>query len=184
MPVTADYAWVPMPLFRWLKKQEVMRRAESLLSECCQRLDLPEKSFDRSAREWLVRRRWPEETSEMRRIVYAAALMAPGETVQAVHFPPRGRLDHEAFVDANFEEMALADLVRQKVDHFFARVGDVEVTDVHRAVTAQVERALIDGALAWSRGNQLKAAYALGLSRNTLRRKMRELDITLEARSS
>lgn len=167
----------PMPLFRWIKRQEVMRRAEELLAECCQRLDLPEKSFGRSAREWLLRRRWSEDGGEMRRVIYAAALSARGPEIEAVHFPPRGRADHEAYAEADFEAMALEDLVRQKIDHFFVRLGDLDVTDVHKAVIAQVERALIDGSLAWSQGNQLKAARALGINRNTFRRKMRELHI-------
>ena len=48
--------------------------------------------------------------------------------------------------------------------------GRVKKGDVHKAVIAQVERALIDGSLAWSQGNQLKAARALGINRNTFRR--------------
>ena len=41
----------------------------------------------------------------------------------------------------------------------------------------EVERPLIARALAATRGNQLKAADVLGLNRNTLRKKIRELDI-------
>jgi two-component system nitrogen regulation response regulator GlnG len=41
----------------------------------------------------------------------------------------------------------------------------------------QVERPLISLCLAATRGNQIKAAELLGLNRNTLRKKIRELDI-------
>jgi len=40
-----------------------------------------------------------------------------------------------------------------------------------------MERPLISMTLAATRGNQIKAAEILGLNRNTLRKKIRELDI-------
>jgi two-component system nitrogen regulation response regulator GlnG len=40
-----------------------------------------------------------------------------------------------------------------------------------------VERPLISLSLGATRGNQVKAALLLGLNRNTLRKKIRELDI-------
>jgi two-component system nitrogen regulation response regulator GlnG len=42
---------------------------------------------------------------------------------------------------------------------------------------AEVERPLIQMTLVETRGNQIKAAAMLGLNRNTLRKKIRELDI-------
>jgi len=44
-------------------------------------------------------------------------------------------------------------------------------------VLREVERPLILLTLGATRGNQLKAAQLLGLNRNTLRKKIRELDI-------
>ena len=40
-----------------------------------------------------------------------------------------------------------------------------------------LEEPLIGAALAATRGNQIKAAELLGLNRNTLRKKIRDLDI-------
>ena len=44
-------------------------------------------------------------------------------------------------------------------------------------VLREVERPLIVLTLGATRGNQIKAAHLLGLNRNTLRKKIRELDI-------
>ena len=41
----------------------------------------------------------------------------------------------------------------------------------------EVERPLISLSLSVTRGNQIRAAELLGLNRNTLRKKIRELDI-------
>jgi two-component system nitrogen regulation response regulator GlnG len=48
----------------------------------------------------------------------------------------------------------------------------------HRALR-ELEYPLISAALAATRGNQIKAAELLGLNRNTLRKKVRDLDIRL-----
>ncbi|MFA4873995.1 MAG: helix-turn-helix domain-containing protein [bacterium] len=168
-----------MPVIQWLKRREVQRRAEELLRECCQRLDLPEKAFGKGAREWIGRRRWEDDAAEMRQLVYYATLAAPGSVIEASHFPPRNRLDHEAFAQSSFDSLSLEEAVRHKVAHFFERLGRVEVQGVYDAVLAQVERPLIEQCLAWAGGNQLKAARALGINRNTLRRKMKDLGIPL-----
>jgi DNA-binding protein Fis len=115
----------------------------------------------------------------MRRLVYYAALTAPGAVVEAAHFPPRHRSDHEAFAKGQFDSLSLEEIVRHKVSHFFDRLGNVEAREVHRAVISQVERALIEQCLKWADGNQLKTARVLGINRNTLRKRMKELGIKI-----
>jgi len=44
-------------------------------------------------------------------------------------------------------------------------------------VLREIERPLIAATLGATRGNQIKAAHLLGLNRNTLRKKIRDLDI-------
>jgi two-component system nitrogen regulation response regulator GlnG len=44
-------------------------------------------------------------------------------------------------------------------------------------VLREIERPLIALTLVATRGNQIKAAQLLGLNRNTLRKKIRDLDI-------
>ena len=167
-----------MPILPWGKKHEAVKRAEELLRECCQRLDLEEKALGKSGREWIARRRWDEDPAEMRRLIYAAALASSGSAFEAAHFPPRRRRDHEAHAKAAFEGLALEEIVRHKVAHFFGQLGRVEVSGVHRTVLAQVEKPLVEESLRWAEGNQQKAARALGINRNTLRKKMKELKIT------
>ena len=50
-------------------------------------------------------------------------------------------------------------------------------SDIYDRVIAEVERPLIRLTLAATRGNQIKAAAMLGLNRNTLRKKIRDLEI-------
>jgi two-component system nitrogen regulation response regulator GlnG len=52
-------------------------------------------------------------------------------------------------------------------------------SDIYDRVLAEVERPLIQLTLAATRGNQIKAASMLGLNRNTLRKKIRDLEIAV-----
>ena len=49
--------------------------------------------------------------------------------------------------------------------------------DIYDQVMAEVERPLIQMTLAATKGNQIKAAAMLGLNRNTLRKKIKDLAI-------
>ena len=62
----------------------------------------------------------------------------------------------------------------------FARHGDdLPPPGLYHRVLRELEVPLVSAALAATRGNQIKAAEMLGLNRNTLRKKVRELDIKL-----
>lgn len=70
----------------------------------------------------------------------------------------------------------------QAVEHhlkayFDAHRGGLPATGLYGRVLREVEGPLISLSLEATRGNQLKAARLLGLNRNTLRKKIRKLDI-------
>jgi two-component system nitrogen regulation response regulator GlnG len=48
---------------------------------------------------------------------------------------------------------------------------------LYHRILRELEYPMISAALAATRGNQIKAAELLGLNRNTLRKKVRDLDI-------
>jgi two-component system nitrogen regulation response regulator GlnG len=50
---------------------------------------------------------------------------------------------------------------------------------LYHRILREIEYPLISIALAATRGNQIKAAELLGLNRNTLRKKVRDLDVRL-----
>jgi two-component system nitrogen regulation response regulator GlnG len=72
----------------------------------------------------------------------------------------------------------LAECVEQHLHAYFAGFGDtLPPPGLYDRVLREIEQPLIAAALAATHGNQLKAADMLGLNRNTLRKKIRDLDI-------
>jgi two-component system nitrogen regulation response regulator GlnG len=66
---------------------------------------------------------------------------------------------------------------RYLASHFASFGRDLPPPGLYDRVLQHVERPLLMAALAATRGNQIRAAVLLGLNRNTLRKKIRDLDI-------
>ncbi|OYW13265.1 MAG: hypothetical protein B7X02_02565 [Rhodospirillales bacterium 12-54-5] len=62
--------------------------------------------------------------------------------------------------------------------YFAAHEGGLPAPGLYQRLLARFEKPLIIQTLRATGGNQIKAADILGLNRNTLRKKMRELGIT------
>ena len=76
------------------------------------------------------------------------------------------------------KETNLTDMFSQHIERYFAATGDASpVPGLHRRILAEIEKPLIMETLYHTVGNQIKAAHILGLNRNTLRKKIKELNI-------
>jgi two-component system nitrogen regulation response regulator GlnG len=76
------------------------------------------------------------------------------------------------------EDATLTDAVDRHLQAMFAAHGDRLPPDgMYDRVISEVERPLLSLALGATRGNQLRAARLLGLNRNTLRKKIKDLDV-------
>lgn len=77
--------------------------------------------------------------------------------------------------DIKLLSRAMTDVVPALVDQLVASNSP----RLHREAMSLLERPLIVHALAMTGGNQLRAARLLGLNRNTLRKRCRELQLAL-----
>ncbi len=141
---------------------------------------LPAKSLDQSAIERLRQHRWPGNVRElenlMRRLAALYAQEMITDEVIGTELMESG-IDAEPVHGAGSPEpLALA--VERHIRQFLAASRDgMPMRDIYDQVIAEVERPLIQMTLSATRGNQIKAASMLGLNRNTLRKKIRDLDI-------
>ena len=68
----------------------------------------------------------------------------------------------------------LSQCVRDAMEEYFDTLGDQETTGLYQMVMREVERPLLACVLERTGGNQSVAAQILGVSRGTLRKKLRE----------
>jgi Fis family transcriptional regulator len=66
----------------------------------------------------------------------------------------------------------LREHVKQTVRNYFNTLNGAQPVDVFKLVTEEVEHALYEEVMAYTRGNQSLAARIMGISRGTLRTKL------------
>jgi Fis family transcriptional regulator len=69
--------------------------------------------------------------------------------------------------------MPLRDCVAQSVAQFLQDMGSTPPNDLHERILSEVERPLIQVVLEHTGGNQSRAAEILGMTRATLRNRIR-----------
>lgn len=70
-----------------------------------------------------------------------------------------------------------ASVERHLRDYFAAHENELPATGLYDRVLQEIERPLLSITLSQCHGNQLRAAELLGLNRNTLRKKIRDLGL-------
>ena len=138
---------------------------------------LPAKSFDGAAIERLQAYRWPGNVRELENLVRRlAALYAEAEI-------GGDAVAHELDTNATpvlppVSEDNLGATVERHLDRYFAaHGGGIPPEGLYARILREVERPLISLSLRATGGNQVRTARLLGINRNTLRKKLRELDI-------
>lgn len=74
---------------------------------------------------------------------------------------------------------SINDFLEEKLKRYLKKLTKLERSNLYDAVLSEVEKSLISIVLRETEGNQLKAAKALGINRNTLRAKIKEYKIRL-----
>jgi two-component system, NtrC family, nitrogen regulation response regulator GlnG len=154
---------------------------------------LPQKYIEQPALDRMKRYRWPGNIRELENLIRRLAALHPQEVIteQLVE----SELEHETRSPAPSDKSAnvlpaekepdtagqtLSTSVEQHLARLFRDCGDhLPPPGLYHRVIREIEIPLISAALAATRGNQIKAAELLGLNRNTLRKKVNDLDIRL-----
>ena len=88
--------------------------------------------------------------------------------------------DLQAPAGAVPEAGSLTDSLHFHLNNYFKSHGSgLPPNGLYERVLREVELPLIELSLEATRGNQIRAAELLGLNRNTLRKKIRDLDISV-----
>ena len=144
-------------------------------------LGLPGKSLDPDAITRLKAHNWPGNVRELENLVRRLAALYSEEHigVEAIEAELADTAPSEP-VNSTGEGENLSEAVERHLQAYFDAHGDaLPAPGIHERIVREVERPLISLCLAATRGNQIKAADLLGLNRNTLRKKIRELDIQI-----
>ena len=137
---------------------------------------MPPKVLDAAALEALKAYDWPGNVRELENLIRRLAALHSGDVIRAETV--RADLAAAAPAASADDSHSLGSAVEGSLARYFAAHDDgMPPPGLYDRVMAEVERPLISLCLSATRGNQIRAAKLLGLNRNTLRKKIRELDI-------
>ena len=142
-------------------------------------LGLPQKIIDPDGMKVLKNYHWPGNIRELENFIkrvsalYAEKIISP-ETIEKELFES-GHDEKDPSVRPS--ESLSESIERHLRGYFTAHGGELPTPGLYARVLKELERPLIALSLEATNGNQLRSADLLGLNRNTLRKKIRELDI-------
>ncbi len=134
----------------------------------------------RPALERLKRHRWPGNVRELENLARRLAALYPQETITAAVID--AELAQPALPVGGEEPRGEENLSAPRSSGISRAISPASTTACRRPglyhrILREIEYPLLSAALAATRGNQIRAADLLGVNRNTLRKKIRDLDI-------
>ncbi|TIT92404.1 MAG: AAA family ATPase, partial [Mesorhizobium sp.] len=134
--------------------------------------------------ELMKRYPWPGNVRELENLVRRLAALYSQDEISAEIIEAELKTGERSVVPDGGALIPDDLSIGQAVEHFLQRyfasfAGDLPPSGLYQRILAEVEYPLVLASMTATRGNQIKAAELLGLNRNTLRKKIRELGVNV-----
>jgi len=163
------------------RREDIPLLAEHFLQKYCALLSRPLRSFSREALEALAEHSWKGNVRELENLVQRLAVLAPGKLIRRADVACELAA---AAGPADPSRAPLEVLIEGRIREFTGRLGRAlhAERNLYALFVRQMERPLLRVVLEATGGNRLRAAALLGINRNTLRKKLAELGLSVPRR--
>ena len=151
------------------RREDIPALAGYFLKKSAAELGVETKQLAPQAEEYLSHLAWPGNVRQLENTCRWLTVMAPGQTVRVEDLPPELLAADTGNGGADWE-----DQLKNTVEQRLARGED----EIFKGINDSFERILIEAALKHAGGRKQDAARKLGWGRNTLTRKLKDLDLT------
>lgn len=155
------------------RHEDIPLLADFFLERNAIKLNAQRKSFTEEALIYLQTKSWQGNVRQLENLCHWVTIMAPGASVDISDLPTdfKREMDKTTGPEEGWHQ-----LLGREVDQLL-RKGN---TGLYEGLTQTFEKALISRALTFTAGRKIEAANLLGIGRNTISRKMSELNLSID----
>ena len=165
------------------RQQDIGMLARHFLQRSAQQLAVEPKRLGEAALRELQQFAFPGNVRQLENICHWLTVMAPASLIDSKDLPPEvlGQSQGSVLPAATARELVVPqDAIvswQQGLEQQATALLQAGESDIWPGLIAECERALIRAALAATQQRRVEAAQRLGIGRNTISRKMQELDM-------
>jgi DNA-binding NtrC family response regulator len=139
----------------------------------------PPKPLAKRTRDLLMRYHWPGNVRELENVIHTAVVLSRDAEFVPEDFPMLAELTNTSNPTVSPDRESYCRLFHQALNGVVSHMkADLE-GHIYTELTAALDQALVERALEETGGNQVRAAQLLGVSRNTLRERMKRFSISV-----
>ena len=144
--------------------------AHFFLTSSAKQLNVEPKILSVEVLDYFKNLHWQGNVRQLENVCHWLTVMSPGNTVNISDLPSELRNEP---VSTNFDSLSWEEALKKNITNEI-----IEGTpNIHELFIGIAEKALIEASLVQSKGRKADAANILGIGRNTITRKIRELNI-------
>jgi len=151
------------------RSEDIKMMADHFLHRAAVELAVAPKVLDKETAQFLSRHPWPGNVRQLENTCRWLTVMSPGQTIHLEDLPPELKNESSQESSAGDWESALKHWIDSQLHQ-----GSKEILD---SAVPTFERIMIESALKYTSGRRQEAAKLLGWGRNTLTRKIKELNM-------
>jgi two-component system nitrogen regulation response regulator GlnG len=156
------------------RPQDIEPLARHFVTRACREGGVPLKEISPDTLRELAGRSWPGNARELENSLRRAVVMSHGSTLTPDDLESRGTAGP---AESDLMNEPVEEILYRRLRPFVDRLVAAKSKDLRATAMAIMDRPLIRLALEKTGGNKLRAAELLGINRNTLHARMRELGI-------
>ncbi len=151
------------------RKEDIEPLAEYFLERFVEEMGTERKVLSKEALAALKSYNWPGNVRELENVLRRAVLLSSNLVITPEDLALKGRTEKKESLEA---------IIEKRLAPFIEKTTTRGKQHLYADILPLLERPLIKLVLKKTRFNQLRAAELLGINRNTLRKKIKELNIT------
>lgn len=162
------------------RQEDIPLLAKHFLAEAAKELNVDLKQLDKETKKYLCQLEWPGNVRQLENTCRWLTVMSPGQNIHMDNLPVELKQTNNQVSLDNSGDNNWEDSLRDWVDTMLTN-GELAILD---KTVPRFERIMIEIALKHTGGRKQDAAKLLGWGRNTLTRKIKELEIDHASKSN